>query len=131
MAKTDFKTPDEYIATFNGAHAEGLQAIRAAILAAVPGAEEVISYQLPAFRYHGWIFYISAHKDHFSLSCPPPYPSFEAFEAELAGYKKSKSALRIPMNQPLPLGLIGRMAACHVRFNVEAEAKAAAKMGKT
>ena len=123
MAKTDFKSIDEYIATFEGKHAAGLRAIRKAILSAVPKAEEVISYQIPAFKFHGWIFYMSAHKEHFSLSCPPPFPAFEEFAAELAQYKKTKSALQIPMSSPLPLDLIRRMAAFHAKVNLRQEAK--------
>lgn len=127
MAKTDFKSIDEYIATFEGKHAAGLRSIRKAILSAVPQAEEVISYQIPAFRFHGWIFYMSAHKEHFSLSCPPPIAAFEEFAAELSGYEKTKSALRIPMSSPLPLDLIRRMAAFHAKCNLRRETKPAAK----
>ena len=43
MAKTDFQSADEYIATFPDAIQEVLRAVRAAILAAVPEPEEVIS----------------------------------------------------------------------------------------
>ena len=127
MAKTDFKSIDEYIATFEGKHAAGLRAIRKAILTAVPKAEEVISYQIPAFKFHGWIFYMSAHKEHFSLSCPPPIAAFGEFAAELSGYEKTKSALKIPMNSPLPLDLIRRMAAFHAKANLGRETKPAAK----
>jgi hypothetical protein len=84
MAKTDFKTIDDYIATFDGDDAAGLQAIRKAILSAVPDAEERISYQIPAFHRDGWIFYMSAHAHHFNLACPPPSAAFEAFEDALA-----------------------------------------------
>lgn len=127
MAKTDFKSIDEYIATFEGKHAAGLRAIRKAILTAVPKAEEVISYQIPAFKFHGWIFYMSAHKEHFSLSYPPPIAAFEEFAAELSGYEKTKSALKIPMNSPLPLDLIRRMAAFHAKVNLSRESRPGAK----
>lgn len=127
MAKTDFKSVDEYIATFEGKHAAGLRSIRKAILSAVPKAEEVISYQIPAFKFHGWIFYMSAHKEHFSLSCPPPIAAFEEFAAELSGFERTKSALRIPMSSPLPLDLIKRMAAFQAKFNLSRESKRGAK----
>ena len=119
MAKTDFKTIDEYIATFDGEDAAGLQAIRKAILSAVPEAEERISYQIPAFHHHGWIFYMSAHKQHFNLSCPPPSAAFEKFKTELAQYKQTKSAVLFPKSKPLPLGLIGRMAVVQAKANVK------------
>lgn len=125
MAKTDFKTIDEYIATFEGEDAAGLKALRETILAAVPEAEERISYQLPAFYAHGWIFYISAHKAHFNLACPPPSAAFETFKDELAGYKMTKSAVIFPKTKPLPLDLIGRMAKVQARANAEREPKKA------
>jgi uncharacterized protein YdhG (YjbR/CyaY superfamily) len=128
MAKTDFKTIDDYIATFDGEDAAGLQAIRKAILTAVPDAEERISYQTPAFYHHGWIFYFSAHKHHFNLACPPPSAAFEAFKDDLAPYKRIKSAVLLPKSKPLPLKLISRMAAVQAKANVkQAQAKAKSK----
>ena len=121
MAKTDFKTVDEYIATFGDEDAAGLQALREAILTAVPEAEERISYQIPAFYHHGWIFYISAYAKHFNLSCPPPSAAFEALKDELAEYKMTKSAVQLPKSKPLPLDLIGRMARVQGKANAERE----------
>ena len=127
MAKTDFKTIDEYIATFEGEDAAGLQALRATIRGAVPEAEERISYQIPAFYHHGWIFYISAYAKHFNLSCPPPSAAFETFKDELAGYKMTKSAVQLPKSKPLPLDLIGRMAKVQAGANAEHEASKPSK----
>ena len=121
MAKTDFKSIDEYIAAQEAENAAGLRAIRKAILKAVPQAEERISYQLPAFHHHGWVFYMSAHKNHFNLSCPPPSAAFEAFAAELSDYKRTKSAVLFPKSKPLPLDLIGRMAAHQAKANAGRE----------
>jgi len=119
MAKTDFKTIDEYIATLPTEVQAILQQVRQVIKAAVPAAEEVISYQIPAFTYHGWLFYISAHKQHFSISCPPPSAAFEAFKAELASYKQSKSAIQFPLDQPVPVDLLYQMAQVQASANEE------------
>lgn len=124
MAKTDFKTADEYIATFPAADQEALQAIRQAIRAGAPDAEEVISYQLPAFKLDGFVLYYSAFTHHYGLSLPPPFTVFEAFEDRLAPYKVSKSAIQLPKTQPLPLTLITEIA----RFRAnENRTRAAAK----
>lgn len=127
MAKTDFKTIDEYIAAFSGEDAAGLQAIRKAILSAVPKAEERISYQIPAFHYHGWVFYMSAHKSHFNLSCPPPSAAFETFKEELSEYKMTKSAVILPKSKALPIDLITRMARVQAKANAEKESKSSTK----
>ncbi len=122
MAKTDFKSADEYIATFPPEIQEILQTVRKAIRDAVPEAEEVISYQIPAFKYHGWVMYYSAYAKHFSLSMPPPFTAFVVFKEQLKQYKQSKSAVQFPYDQPVPVKLIGDMAAVNAKANIENEA---------
>jgi uncharacterized protein YdhG (YjbR/CyaY superfamily) len=119
VAKTNFTKIDGYIATFDGEDAEGLRAI----LSTVPDAEERISYQIPAFFYHGWVFYMSAHQKHFNLACPPPCAAFEAFKGELSNYKTMKSAVIFPKGRPLPLDLIGRMAVVQAKANLDQKPK--------
>lgn len=116
MAKTDFKTVEEYLATLTPQQRAALDEVRAAILAGVPaGAEEVISYQIPAVKHHGFVFYYSAHAKHWSISCPPPFAAFSAFADELARFKSSKSAVQFPYSEPVPADLITRMS----RFQAE------------
>ena len=67
MAKTDFRSVDEYIGTFPQDVQATLETIRRTIQKAVPEAEEVISYQMPAFKFHGRLLYFSAFKNHYSL----------------------------------------------------------------
>lgn len=129
MAKTAYKTIDDYIADLDEADKAGVRAICAAVAAAVPEAEGVISYQLPAFRRNGWILYVSSHKDHYTLSCPPPSAVFDAFKDELAPYAKTKTltAVKLPKSGPIPLALIAKMAAWQARNNTEQAGKNAKK----
>ena len=120
MAKTDFKSVDEYIATFPSDVQDVLRTIRQTIRDAVPDAEEVISYQLPAYKFHGWVFYFGGFKNHYSLSCPPPFSVFTAFK-ELAPYELSKSAIKFPLDQPVPVKLIGDMARYRANENLSRE----------
>jgi uncharacterized protein YdhG (YjbR/CyaY superfamily) len=122
MAKTQFDTVDQYIATFPAPVRLVLETVRQAILDAVPGAEEVISYQIPAVKFHGWVFYFSAYTNHYSLSCPPPFTVFDAFKTQLAPYDISKSAIKFPLAQPVPVALIAEMAKYRASQNVAAEA---------
>lgn len=118
MAKTNFKTVEEYLASRPPEQQQVLGQVRAAILAGVPGdAEEVISYQIPAVKHHGWVFYYSAHAKHFSLSCPPPFAAFVEFAEELAPYKRSTSAVQFPYAEPVPADLITRMSAFQAQRN--------------
>jgi uncharacterized protein YdhG (YjbR/CyaY superfamily) len=118
MAKTDFKTIDEYISTFPADVQEVLEQVRQAIQTAAPEAEEAISYQLPAFKFHGWVFYFSGYKAHYSLSCPPPFTVFEAFKEELSPYEISKSSIKFPLDQPVPTKLIHAMAKFRAQENL-------------
>jgi len=121
MAKTDFRTVGDYLASRSPEEREVLLAMQAAILDAVPNAEAVISYQIPAYKADGWLFYISAHANHYSLSCPPPF--FEGYAKELSAWKVSKSAVQFPKDQPVPLALISDMAKARARANRERAAK--------
>lgn|SRR5690606_5271212 len=119
MAKTDFKSVDEYISTFDQSDREVLQKIRETILKTVPEAEEVISYQLPAYKYHGWVVYFGAFKNHFTISCPPPFAVFEVFAKELAPYEVSKSAMKFPKSKPFPFDLLEKIAEFRAKENLE------------
>ncbi|GLS02199.1 hypothetical protein GCM10007859_22210 [Brevundimonas denitrificans] len=121
MPKTDFRTVDDYLATRSDEERAVLLRMQDAILSAVPEAEPAISYQLPAYKADGWIFYISAFTRHYTLSCPPPF--FEGFREELAPYVVSKSAVRFPKDRPVPYSLISKMAKVRARENRERAAK--------
>jgi DNA transformation protein and related proteins len=53
MAKTDFNSVDEYIASQPKTVKGALERVRSTIRKALPGAEEVISYKIPAYKLHG------------------------------------------------------------------------------
>jgi uncharacterized protein YdhG (YjbR/CyaY superfamily) len=111
MAKTDFKNVAEYLATLDPDLKLTLTTVRQTIRKAVPDAEEVISYQIPAYKLNGsYVLYFAGFKDHFSLSCPPPFTVFEAFAKQLARYKVTKSAIRFPLDEPVPVKLITAIA---------------------
>ncbi len=117
MAKTDFKTIDEYITTFPKEVQVTLETVRQTIHKAVPEAEEVISYQIPAFKYHGFILYFSGYANHFSISSPPP--TLDVFKDELANYKVSKSTVQFPYDQPVPKELISKIAKYRAQENLK------------
>lgn len=119
MAKTDFKTIDEYLDTLPEAARKILGQVRTAIKDAVPNAEETISYQIPAIKYHGWIFYFSAYQKHYSLAFPPPSGIFEVFKEELARYKQTKSTIQFPLDEPVPVKLIDKMARFKAKENLD------------
>jgi uncharacterized protein YdhG (YjbR/CyaY superfamily) len=125
MAKTDFKSVDEYIAT----HPKNVQAIlrriRSAIRRAIPGAEEAISYQIPTYRLHGGhVVYFALWKEHFSLY-PATSGLVAAFKGELAPEKIRKGTIRFPLSEPVPVTLIEGIAKFLAK---EARTRARAKL---
>jgi uncharacterized protein YdhG (YjbR/CyaY superfamily) len=110
MAKTDFKTVEEYIA----AQPEGVQAVlqrvRSTIRKAVPGAGEMISYQIPTYKVDGVaVLYFAGWRRHYSL-----YPAtgrvLASFKDDLVPYEVNKSTIRFLLSEPVPVKLIERIA---------------------
>ena len=130
MAKTDFKSVDDYIATQPEAAQRVLRRVRGIIRKAVPGGEEVISYQIPAYKLNGRIvMYFAGWKEHFSL-----YPLDARIAArlrnELAGYETSKGTIKIPLSERVPVALIDGFARMRAKEAAEAHDKAKKKKKK-
>lgn len=108
MAKTNYESIDEYIATFPADIQKLLEQYRQIIHAAIPEAKEVISYQIPCFNLNGPVLFFSAYKAHITISSPPP--TISTFKDELRAYKTSVSGFQIPYEQPIPKEIITKMA---------------------
>ncbi len=110
MAGTDFKSVNEYIASQPAPVRPVLKRVRAVIRKALPGAEEVISYQIPAYKLPGGaVLYFAGWKQHYSLY-PATARVAQALRDELAPYKMSKGTIRFPLSEPIPAKLIERIA---------------------
>ena len=108
--KTHFTSVDDYIDA-QPDHVRGvLNRVRSIIRRALPKAEELISYQIPAYKLHGEpVLFFAGWKQHYSL-----YPAGErlvaAFKDKLAPYEISKGTIRFPLSEPIPVKLIERIA---------------------
>lgn len=102
------RTIDEYIAQQDAAAQPKLREIRAMLHAALPEAEERISWSMPTYWKGRNIIHFAASKKHLGL-----YPGGEAtgvFADELKGYDVSKGTIRFPYDQELPAELILQIA---------------------
>jgi uncharacterized protein YdhG (YjbR/CyaY superfamily) len=108
MAKTDFRSVDDYLATMPPGASVVLDEVRSIIRAALPDADEVISYQIPAYKRRGVaVIYFAGWRNHFSL-----YPVGEALvEAlpEAARYPISKGTIKFPLDEKVPRALIRKI----------------------
>ncbi len=107
-----FTTHDDYFATVAPEVRPLLEAIQTEVERVVPGAQRCISYQMPAYRTgekKGRVFfYFAAFKKHIGVYPPVHDP---VFLAELAPWRGPKNNLIFPLKDPLPIALIGRVAA--------------------
>ena len=112
-----FTSIDEYIATFPGEVQILLKELRATIRTAAPDAEEKISYQIPTFFLKGNLVHFAAYKKHIGFY--PTSSGIQAFQKELSIYKSAKGSVQFPLEEPLPLELIGRIVKYRVAENLE------------
>jgi len=117
-----YATVDEYIALAEPKVKKALKDIRKAIRATAPKAEEVISYQIPGYKYHGMLVFFAAWKNHISLY-PAPW-SAASLKKAMSVYEGSKGTIKFPIDEPMPLTLIKKMVKYRVKEN---EARAALK----
>ena len=116
-----FSDVDGYLAAITDAKQKAiLERVRATIRRAVPEAEELISYQMPAYKYNGVIVYFAAWKNHWGFY-PASTAIKETFRDELSGYKQTKGAIQFPWDAPFPEDLVIRL----VRKRVEENSAAA------
>ncbi len=106
-------TVDAYIAAFEPAIAERLQQVRAAILAEVPQPEERMRYGIAAVMLGGrYALHFAGWRKHIGLYPVPPLP--EELESEIAPLRSGKDTVNLKHRDPLPVELVGRVAAAIV-----------------
>ena len=117
ISKTKFETVDEYFSTLPQHAKAMLQELRKTIKKAAPQAEELISYNMPAFKLRGMLVWYAAYKEHIGFY---PRPSaIEAFKKEVSVYKGAKGTIQFPIDKPLPLNLVIKIVKYRLKENLE------------
>ena len=111
---------DAYIASFPPETQLLLELVRATIKKAAPKAEEVISYQMPAYKLEGILVYFAGYKKHIGFY--PGGGGLEEYKDEVSKYKHSKGAVQFPLDKDLPVGLITKIVKFRIKQN-QAKAK--------
>jgi uncharacterized protein YdhG (YjbR/CyaY superfamily) len=115
------ETVEEYIAQAPEAVREKLEEMRACLQAVTPGAVENLKWSIPAFSYERILYTYAGFKRHIGFYPTPD--AITAFEKELASYKTAKGSIQFPLDQPLPLPLIRKIAKFRIRELKEREAR--------
>ena len=111
--KVRAKTFDAFLAALSPDKRAALNKVRKTIRAAVPNAEECISYGIPAFRLNGkFLVGLGAGADHCSFY---PGSALDSFQDDLKGYEKGKGTVRFPPEKPLPATLVRKIVKARLR----------------
>ncbi len=94
-SKRGFNSVDDYFASFPENVRCILGEVRRAIREVVPEAEEIISYQMPAFKLKGILVWYAAYKNHIGFY--PRVSAIVAFKDKLIRYKVSKGTVQFPV----------------------------------
>jgi uncharacterized protein YdhG (YjbR/CyaY superfamily) len=120
---------DAYIADFAPDVQAALEQVRAAVRKAAPKATEVISYGMPAFKQNGYLVFFAAFKKHIGFYGNTTAAN-EKHKTEVAPYIGAKGSLRFPLDEPMPLSLIGKIVKLRVKEDAaRAKARKAKKAG--
>jgi uncharacterized protein YdhG (YjbR/CyaY superfamily) len=98
-----------------------LREMRACIRASAPGAKESLKWGMPAFSYRRILATFAAFQHHIGFY---PTPSaVRAFRKDLSRFSTAKGSIQFPLDQPLPLPLVGKITAFRVRESIEDDRK--------
>jgi uncharacterized protein YdhG (YjbR/CyaY superfamily) len=116
---------DNYLAAGPEEKRATLEKLRRTIRTVVPGAEEVLWYQIPTFKFEGRpLVSFAAFKNHCSLF-PLSMAIIRAHEDELKSYLTSKGTVRFTSDRPLPTALVKKIVRARIKEN---QARAQKKM---
>jgi uncharacterized protein YdhG (YjbR/CyaY superfamily) len=123
--KTNIRTVEEYLNALPEAPRRALEKIRVIIKSTAPKAEELISYGMPGYKYHGPLVYMAAFKDHLSFF--PGSSQIIKLYDELKNFKTSKGTIQFTVEKPLPAGIVKKIVKARMAEN---KARLAAKQIK-
>lgn len=111
MATTTFASVSAYIAAQPKSSQPTLKKVRAAIRKGLPGAAEVVSYGMPAYKLNSrGVIAFAGWKEHYSIY-PASKEMVAAFRKELAPYEfNDKGTIRFPLSEPVPAKLLENLA---------------------
>ncbi len=109
---------DEYIANSAAEARPTLEELRAMVRAAVPQAEEGISWGVPFYRYHGALAGFAVYTKHVSFGLGAGVLQSRDREVlEDKGYTTGKRTIQIRFDQSVPATVIRRILKAQAEMN--------------
>lgn len=106
---------DRYLAGLDEPKRSTLEALRKTILEIVPGADQGISYGVPAFKMHGKaVAGFAAFKDHLNY-LPHSGSVLATLRDDTARYETTKGSLKFAVDKPLPKRLVKKLITARMR----------------
>lgn len=102
-------TVDEYLSGLPQDQQTVLENLRQTIKALSPEITELISYDIPSFKYKGRQFVaFAAYPTHCNFLIMS-YPLMEAFKADLKRFETDKATIRFPYDKPMSASLVRKL----------------------
>ena len=130
MEKKVFTNIDGYIAAQAATHQPLLKKLRETIRKAAPGAEEVISYNMPAYKFHGILVYFAAHEKHIGFYAMKS--TMSVFRDRITKYQSGETTMRFALDKPIPVKLVLEIVKFRAKENMDKKLmKEAAKVKRS
>lgn len=109
---------DAYIAAAPAGVRSQLRRLRSIIRATLPDSVELVSYRMPGYSYPGYgyngmVVWFGLQRRHIGLYLRPP--TIANHRRALVAYGTTKSAVHLPMQGPIPAGLVRRLVRASAR----------------
>lgn len=116
MKKNTPKTVRGYLSAVPREQRAALEKLRSAIKSIVPGATEVISYDIPTFKLDGrMLVSYAAFKHHCSFF--PGAGPITMHANDLKSFQTSKGTIQFTPEHPLSTGLVKKLVKTRIRLN--------------
>ncbi|MGB9033297.1 MAG: DUF1801 domain-containing protein [Paeniglutamicibacter sp.] len=117
MAKIRGATPEEYFANVPAELRPRARQLHRTLVQALPRAQVQIKWGQPAFVDGTILVSYAVFAKHINLYTTPS--SREALAGELSGHRTGKGSIQLPHDEPLPIGLVKRVAAARAQEYLE------------
>ena len=115
--KTDVENIDDYLKNLPEDIKDALQRLRDIIHKTAPGVEELISYGMPAFKYHGMLVYFAAFKNHCSLFGGNGSLTTQ-MKNDLKDFETTKGSIHFTVEKQLPTLLVKKIIKARMQQNI-------------